>query len=61
MNSFIAISVARTLHWLNFLKINLISNNFIPYVIVMYNYLILCDTAIPVVIIPVVSVACGSI
>ena len=32
-----------------------------PYVIVMYNYLILCDTTIPVVIIPVVSVASGSI
>ena len=31
------------------------------YVIVMYNYLILCDTTIPVVIIPVVSVPSGSI
>ena len=32
-----------------------------PYVKVMYNYLVLCDTAIPVVIISVVSVASGSI
>ena len=31
-----------------------------PYVIVLYNYLILCDTTIPVVV-PVVSVASGSI
>ena len=31
-----------------------------PYVIVMYNYLILCDTTIPAVIIRVVSVASGS-
>ena len=44
-----------------FWKINHISNNFIPYVIVMYNYLILCNTTVPVVIIPVVLVASGSI
>ena len=32
-----------------------------PYVKVMYSYVILCHTTIPVVIIPVVSVASGSI